>query len=130
MPNFAELIAELCRTNCRTLYGRTTRDLLSNFAELIAELCTVRFGTVRPNFDPYSSAERRTSKIRVRPITMWSTSSRQQSTPIQDMKKIKAVVKTAIDQAKAHLLVAPRTVDNAQCIVNSRLNGRVAHKVQ
>ena len=69
MPNFAELIAELCRTNCRTLYGRTTRDLLSNFAELIAELCTVRFGTVRPNFDPYSSAERRTSKIRVRPIT-------------------------------------------------------------
>ena len=46
------------------------------------------------------------------------------------MKKIKAVVKTAIDQAKAHPLVAPRTVDNAQCIVNSRLNGRVAHKVQ
>ena len=70
LPNFAELIAELCRTNCRTLYGRTTRDLLSNFAELIAELCTVRFGTVRPNFDPYSSAERRISKIRVRPITI------------------------------------------------------------
>ena len=43
--------------------------LLPNFAELIAELCTVRFGTVRPYIDPYSSAERRTWKIKVRPIT-------------------------------------------------------------
>ena len=59
-----------------------------------------------------------------------STTEHSHTSSIADMKKIKAVVETAIDQAKAHLLVAPRTVDNAQCIVNSRLNGRVAHKVQ